>query len=348
MNRVLLLGAFGYLTDKLDGQTIKTRNILQLLRQHKELKVYYYDTLEVKQTKNPFLLVKLFWYFCICNSVIMVPADNSMEKLYPVVYKLSFLLRYKLLVICVGGWQVDFFEGTYKFSPHMKLLEISKKIHAFLPEMENVNKVLKEKYHFTNTEVFPNFRFVKPFEERVNTAKTLKLVYMARVDRNKGYDIIFEFARVAIREKLDVKIDFYGQIEKKDEAEFNEKIKLLSPNVTYKGFLTPDKIHTTLSGYDALLLPTKYYTEGFPGSILDAYIAGIPVIVSEWKHAHEFVKHDCSGLIVPFSDNQESFNTAVLALYNDREKLKRMKTAAKEEAKKYSPETAWNVISKRL
>ena len=125
MNRVLLLGAFGYLTDKLDGQTIKTRNILQLLRQHKELKVYYYDTLEVKQTKNPFLLVKLFWYFCICNSVIMVPADNSMEKLYPVVYKLSFLLRYKLLVICVGGWQVDFFEGTYKFSPHMKLLEIS-------------------------------------------------------------------------------------------------------------------------------------------------------------------------------------------------------------------------------
>ena len=60
------------------------------------------------------------------------------------------------------------------------------------------------------------------------------------------------------------------------------------------------------------------------------------------------MKHDCSGLIVPFSDNQESFNTAVLALYNDREKLKRMKTAAKEEAKKYSPETAWNVISKRL
>lgn len=90
MNRVLLLGAFGFHNNKFDGQTIKTRNILQLLKQHRELKVYDYDTLEVKRTKNPLLLVRLCWYFCICNNVIMVPADNSMEKLYPVVYKLSF------------------------------------------------------------------------------------------------------------------------------------------------------------------------------------------------------------------------------------------------------------------
>lgn len=348
MNRVLLLGAFGFHNNKFDGQTIKTRNILQLLKQHKELKVYDYDTLEVKRTKNPLLLVRLCWYFCICNNVIMVPADNSMEKLYPVVYKLSFLLRYKLLVICVGGWQIDFFEGTYKFAPHMKLLRISKKIHAFLPEVENVNKVLKEKYHFDNTEVFPNFRFVHPFKEIVSESTTLKLVFMARIDKNKGYDIIFEFARIAIHERLDVIIDFYGQIEKEDEVDFYEKIKQLGPIVNYKGFLNPNNIHTTLSGYDVLLLPTKYFTEGFPGSILDAYIAGIPVIVSEWKRAHEFVKHDRTGLIVPFAHNQESFNTAVMSFYNDREKLRKMKTAAKEEAKKYSPDAAWNVISRKL
>lgn len=39
-----------------------------------------------------------------------------------------------------------------------------------------------------------------------------------------------------------------------------------------------------------MLLPTHYYTEGLPGSVLDAYMSGIPIIVSRWKHASEFVK----------------------------------------------------------
>lgn len=346
--KICVLGAFGYYNNKLDGQTVKTRNISQLLREHKELKVYDYDTLKVKQTKNPLLILKLLKYLIISNTVIMVPADNSLEKLFPIIHKLSKLLRYKLIITCVGGWQIDFFEGTYKFTPHHKLLEISKKIHAFLPEMENVNKVLIEKYGFKNTEVFPNFRFIDDFKVLSNTNKTLKLVYMARINRNKGYDVIFNFAELIKKECLNITIDFYGQIEPNDEIDYINKINNFNDIVKYKGFLKPNEIHTTLSGYDVLLLPTKYYTEGFPGSVLDAYIAGIPVIVSEWKHSHEFVKQGISGIIVPFENNQEDFNNAILSLYKDRDKLNEMKNAAKRESIKYTPQAAWDVLSKRI
>ena len=80
-----------------------------------------------------------------------------------------------------------------------------------------------------------------------------------------------------------------------------------------------------LINYDVMLLPTEIYTEGFPGSILDAYIAGIPVIATEWKHSHEFIDDKFTGFIVPFGDCQNEFNDKILTLYNDRELLLQMK-----------------------
>ena len=55
---------------------------------------------------------------------------------------------------------------------------------------------LYQKYGFKNTEVFPNFRFIDNFTTFPNSTQTLKLVYMARVDKNKGYDTIFNFAKL--------------------------------------------------------------------------------------------------------------------------------------------------------
>ena len=72
--------------------------------------------------------------------------------------------------------------------------------------------------------------------------------------------------------------------------------------IEYRGALQPSEIYTNLSKYDVMLLPTHFYTEGLPGSVVDAYISGIPVIVTEWKHSHEFVDNGKSGYIVPFDN----------------------------------------------
>lgn len=107
--------------------------------------------------------------------------------------------------------------------------------------------------------------------------------------------------------------------------------------VEYCGHLQPELIHETLSQYDVMLLPTHFYTEGLPGSVVDAYIAGIPVIVTEWKHSHEFVDDGKSGYIVPFEDGIQQMIDKVLLLEKDRELLRQMKTNALVKRMEFAP-----------
>ena len=59
--------------------------------------------------------------------------------------------------------------------------------------------------------------------------------------------------------------------------------------------------------------------------ITGAYIAGIPVVATNWKYAHEFIDDRTTGCIVPFGDCQKEFNERILDLYHDRRKLEAMK-----------------------
>ena len=124
---------------------------------------------------------------------------------------------------------------------------------------------------------------------------------------------------------------------------FNQNILKYS-FMKYYGPLEPSEINTTLEKYDVMLLPTHFYTEGLPGSILDAYISGIPVIVTKWKHASEFVEDGVTGLIIPFDDDGSSLDEAVLRLYNDTELLQKMKTNAQRKWHEYSADRAWELI----
>ena len=86
-----------------------------------------------------------------------------------------------------------------------------------------------------------------------------------------------------------------------------------------------------------MLLPTHFYTEGLPGSVVDAYISGIPVIVTEWKHSHEFVDDGKSGFIVPFEDGMQQMIDKVLLLEKDRELLRQLKTNALVKRMEFAP-----------
>src|SRR5690606_1561204 len=91
-------------------------------------------------------------------------------------------------------------------------------------------------------------------------------------------------------------VDFYGPISESDERYFQENVEKFD-NVFYKGIVTPKDVYRVLSQYDLLLLPTRYAGEGFPGTILDAYISGVPVIVTDWLFLPEFVEHGTTGYV---------------------------------------------------
>jgi glycosyltransferase involved in cell wall biosynthesis len=203
-------------------------------------------------------------------------------------------------------------------------------------------------YNFRNVQVLPNFR-IHAFEPIIQKGNgPLRCVFMSRIVKEKGIDVIFRFVESLTcsgRAGL-ITVEFFGPIEIKDEKYFVENIEKL-PSLKYKGVLSEGNIHKTLNDYDILLLPTRYPGEGFPGAILDAYIAGIPVIVSDWKDISSFVEHDVTGFV--FDLNKElDFGELLLDLNNNRDKLNYFKVNAHNKSKEYSIDNSWKIIENCL
>lgn len=346
-DKICILGAFGYDSNQLDGQTVKTSNVYRLFRENYKGHLDTYDTMHLR--KNPFSAFELLWYLMRCKTLVLIPCLNNLTYIFPFTYFLSKIFRYQIIHICIGGWQVEYFAGNERFKSHPLQLKLSRKIKAFLPEMTKVENDLKSQLGFTNTEMFPNFRFIDVSGiQTETTAENLRLVFLARVNKNKGYETIFNFAKTIEENRLKIHIVFYGQIKEDEKEDFLSLVDKHKSCVEYGGVLQQDEVTAKLVQQDVMLLPTKNYTEGFPGTVLDAYIAGIPVIATEWKHSHEFIDDNKTGFIIPFGDCQKEFEDKIMTLYNDRTLLSKMKKDAFEKRLQYASESAWNIISKYL
>lgn len=336
MNKVLVLGYFGYNTNQLDGQTVKTRGIYRLVKEQINADIDFYDTEDYKYRKLSVL--KMFWKVIKCDRLVYLPAHNNLKFIYPIIYFLSNIFRFKIHYFVVGGWLSEFIENL---PLHKCLLARISGIHV---ETKRLKHELETYFQYKNVDIFPNFRFFN-FTPVRNDSDKLRIVFMSRVQKMKGLDWIFHFADYIVAQRLEEKysITFYGQISEEDRIYFETNVqKYLF--VEYNGPLQPDEIYSTLSNYDVMLLPTHYYTEGLPGAIVDAYISGVPVIVTDWKHSHEFVEDGYSGYIIPFDDGQETLINKLVYLEENRLHLKQLQMNVLCKRKEFAPPSIVNVI----
>lgn len=334
---ICVLGAFGFRSPSFDGQTIKTRNLLSLL-QIKGIDVDFFDTQDFKY--NKLSIVKMFWKIVRCKVLYYLPAQNNLGYLFPAIYWVSKLFHTKIQYFVVGGWLAEFLNDKPQ---HSKKLAKIAGIHS---ETEFLKSALEQEYSFKNVDVFPNFRITDFKPTASHEDNKLRLVFMARVIKMKGLDLIFDLGKRITEAALQnaISIDFYGpqQDDDNDIEYFDTNIKKYS-FMKYHGPLKPEKIYRVLEKYDAMLLPTHFFTEGLPGSIVDAYISGIPVIVTKWKHATEFVDDGETGIIIPFDDDGTALFDAVMRFYNEKDLLNRMKQQANNKAYEFSTEKAWKL-----
>ena len=337
-NSICVVGAFGFINPHYDGQTIKTRNLLTLLKV-KGVDVDFFEAQKLRIKKLSVL--KMFWQVMLCKTVYYLPAQNNLAFLFPIIYWIAKLSKTKLHYFVVGGWLVEFLEDKPRH--RMKMSKIAG-IHCETMLMKNA---LEKEYGFKNVDVFPNFRMNDFCPTPHHEANKLKLVFMARIIKMKGLDLIFELGNMIMGKGLQchITIDFYGpqQNDDGDVEYFNTNISKY-PFMKYHGPLEPSDIYSTLEKYDAMLLPTHFYTEGLPGSILDAYISGIPVVVTKWKHATEFVDDGETGIIIPFEDNGTALVDSVMRLYENTELLNEMKQKANIKWHDFSSEKAWELL----
>ena len=308
---ILVLGYFGYRTDKLDGQTVKTRDLYRLLDECSGDNVDYYDTEDFKY--NKLSLLKMFWKVMRCKTLCYLPAHGNLKKVFPVVYCLSVLFHVKIHYFVVGGW----LDGYLQNLPHhrRKLARIAG-IHV---ETRKLESSLKELYGFENVDIFPNFRFFSYDLDKYDSDAAshngeggkLNVAFVSRVEQSKGLDTLVEVTEMLSARGYSGKItfDFYGQ--KRDD--FFDTHMSGKQMLEYKGVLRPDEVLDTLSNYDALIFPTHYDGEGCPGILVEALSVGLPIIASDWKYNSEFVENNVNGFLCD-TFSAESYVKAITAL----------------------------------
>lgn len=341
IHKICILGCLAFNYPYYDGQTIKTRNLLALLQEH-NLDVDYFDTQDFKV--NKFSVLRMCWKVMTCKTLYYLPAQNNFTYLFPIIYWLSNLFHTGIHYFVVGGWLVELLADK----PHhrRKLSKIAG-IHCETQFMKNA---LEKEYGFNNVDVFPNFRINDFHPKAHHEEKKLRLVFMARIMKMKGLDLIFVLGDKIVEKGLQdqITIDFYGPQQNNEDGDieyFNSNLVKYT-FMKYHGPLSSTDIYTTLEQYDVMLLPTRFYTEGLPGSIVDAYISGIPVVVTKWKHSTEFVDDGKSGIIIPFDDDGTALYGAVMQFFKDTELLNQMKEYARNKWHEFSSDKAWDLLNK--
>jgi glycosyltransferase involved in cell wall biosynthesis len=158
-----------------------------------------------------------------------------------------------------------------------------------------------------------------------------RLVFVGHVKPEKGVrDLLAAASKLGAR---DLHIDVYGPLLGGIRAEEFAG----HPCVAYRGVLAPDQVGATLRRYDALVLPTYHAGEGYPGVILEAYVAGLPVIATRWRSIPEIVEDGVSGILIE-PRNPDALAAAIAALHDSPERVRALRAGALAFAQRFSSE----------
>lgn len=163
-----------------------------------------------------------------------------------------------------------------------------------------------------NVEVIPNFKDISLAPASgLHTSYNqqngkLRLVFFSRIMPEKGCDLILNLANRLNEEGYQDKfiIDFWGPIAPDYRERFSTLLSSLT-NVEYKGSLDlfSELGYATLASYHLSLFPTYWSGEGFPGVIIDSFMAGLPILASDWGLNKELVGKE-TGFIIPTHDTE--------------------------------------------
>ena len=297
---VSVLGHFAEGKNLLNGQTIKTKIVTEEL-QHQigEDQVLKIDTHGGWKTllKAPF---DTYRALKSSTNVLIFPAHNGLRVYAPLlVFLRTFFRNRGLHYAVIGGWLPHFLKKRRALTKHLK------KFDGIYVETNSMKKSL-EAQGFSNVFVMPNCKKLTVLsKDNLVFPKGIpyKLCTFSRVMKEKGIEDAVK-AVLSVNESLGYEafnLDIYGQVDSSQEEWFSDFQKTFPSSIRYEGLIHFDQSVTVLKDYFALLFPTHYEGEGFAGTLIDAFSAGVPVVASDWKYNSEIVSKDV-GYLYPTGD----------------------------------------------
>ncbi len=337
--KIGICGHFGGNKDFFDGQTVKTKEISNLIEERYNKKINKFDT--YKNSHNPFKLIYGINKLLKNNDIfILIVSTRGYNIILPLINIFNFFYKRKLYDFVIGGTRYQVYDKK-KF-----IKKIAMKFNKIYVETQG----MKDEYNkrgFNNVEVLPNFKKIKIYEdvEKYQEKEKIKLCTFTRIRKEKGIEDAIEAVKLANKKigKDIFVLDIYGKPDNDYAENFEKIVKELPDFINYKGLVPSSESSSKIHNYDLMLFLTYWSNEGFPGTIIDAFCSGTPVIATDWNCNFEVLKENFTGFKVSVKGINEVCDKLIYC-YKNQKKIYKMRSNCIMEAKRYLPNNVMKIF----
>jgi glycosyltransferase involved in cell wall biosynthesis len=290
---VLLIGPYLRQDDSnIGGATVSFQQLIVFFRSKKirftAADTQYYSG-RLKHVTNIIYLT----FFCLKKmrshkTIFLNASDKGVIYFSPILLVLNIFFRKKLIIRPFGGHLADDLQKLSGIGNYLVKAVLKKVDLLFLQTKSLVT-------YFSDRGIackqLPSSRPRAAKHDRLaDRVFRKRFIYSGQLLESKGLE---ELIQVGLNLPPDMVLHLYGPISD-EKYHFLENMPAL-----YKGLFSPNQREKLFSQYDVLVLPTFYPGEGYPGVIIEAYAAGMPVITTDWKSIPEIVEDGKTGFIIP-------------------------------------------------
>ena len=309
---LLNIGFIGNFGDEhtIGGQITKTREVLAGILERKGINNDIIETVQKKglqnndfsnelyivDTKGKNLIsffLKTIKAFRNTKNIIIMMYTKSYFKVLPFYIFLNSIYKRNIYEVVTGGTRHEYIKT--------KELKYEKQIKKIFVESSYMKKCYNN-LGLENVVYLPNFKKIKPVSETEiykRDDNILRCCTYSRIDSQKGIDIAIDVMQKFKKEAGRITLDIIGPVDKEFEKEFNELFQKAPDTVRYIGSIDGNNSSEILKKYDILLFPTKWKTEGFPGSFIDAMQAGLVILSTERQNFKDIIINGVNGWLLP-------------------------------------------------
>lgn len=332
--RIGIVGHFGGKEKFNDGQTVKTVTLYQALLNNNVNggRIHPIDTYYIRH--NPLKFIgQMLDMVLFDKKVIILLSKNGRRILFPVMYFLSKYLKKEVYHYAIGGRlarevlqdnkrkkYVSSFCSNWVESVQLRDSLIAQGVNntIFLPNFKSLSilKLDDIPQHYVTPYTFCTFSRVMESKGITDAIKTI-----VAINKEFGSQI--------------AKLDIYGPIENDYREAFEKELSNSEGACMYCGVVDSNKSVEALKNYFALLFPTHWQHEGIPGTIIDAFASGLPIISRRWQFCDEMITNGINGFVYEWDEPEKLKDMICYAIEHPREVID-MKKNCLSQARKYT------------
>lgn len=347
VRKIGLVGRIDPAGELFDGQTVKTRTVWRMLRERYGAENVV--TVETMNYRREPLRVWREWRRCVreCDDIVVLLSSGGRRFFFPLLRREADRRGKRVYHDLIGGWLAKNIREDPRIVAQVNAFEVN--------WVESVDLVgqLRE-LGVANAEFLPNFKQIEPAAEgelKLPTTVPRRLCTFSRVMEQKGIlDALGAVEALAARDgEGSWELDIYGPVDPAFEADFARALAA-SPHAHYRGSVVPEASVEMLSPYWALVFPTKWKPEGFPGTVIDALAAGVPVVAARWRYYCEMLADGETGASYELDGGKEGLVGAICELeaMEAEGRMMDLKRACVRRAAAYSAEELFGRMCERI